>query len=110
MAPVTLGERQIEVCAQCRGGVGDLVAPAFSFRPGEQLSLYIKLQSPDPYARIDVHGNQVALLENSRCFQASTDMTCSTCHDVHAAEQPVPSYSDRCITCHQPEVPRFREK
>jgi hypothetical protein len=109
MAPVALKrERQIEVCAQCHGGVGDLVAPAFSFRPGEQLSLYIKLQPPDPYARIDVHGNQVALLEKSRCFQASTDMTCSTCHDVHVAEQPAPSYSERCITCHQPEkCPRF---
>jgi hypothetical protein len=104
MAPVALKrERQVEVCAQCHGGVGDLVAPAFSFRPGEQLSLYIKLQPPDPYARIDVHGNQVALLEKSRCFQSSTDMTCSTCHDVHVAERPAPSYSDRCITCHQPE-------
>jgi Cytochrome c554 and c-prime len=104
MAPVALKrERQVEVCAQCHGGVGDLVAPAFSFRPGEQLSFYIKLQPPDPYARIDVHGNQVALLEKSRCFQSSTDMTCSTCHDVHVAERPAPSYSDRCITCHQPE-------
>jgi hypothetical protein len=27
-------------------------------------------------------------------------MTCSTCHDVHAPEQPAASYSAKCLTCH----------
>jgi hypothetical protein len=104
MAPVALErERQIEVCAQCHGGVGDEVAPAFSFSPGQHLADYVRLQPPDPFAHVDVHGNQVALLEKSRCFQASPDMTCTTCHNVHAVEKSAASYSDRCITCHQPE-------
>ncbi len=104
MAPVAMErERQIEVCAQCHGGVGDEVAPAFSFQPGEYLGDYVRLQPPDPLAQVDVHGNQVALLEKSRCFQASPDMTCTTCHNVHVVEKSAASYSDRCITCHQPE-------
>jgi hypothetical protein len=102
MAPVNLKrERQIEVCAQCHGGVGEQIAPAFSFMPGEQLSNYVKLRRPDPGAKVDVHGNQVALLERSRCFQVSSAMTCSTCHDVHAPERAAAAYSERCLHCHQ---------
>jgi len=95
--------RQIDVCAQCHGGVGESVTPPFSFRPGEPLSSYLKLEPPNPRARVDVHGNQVALLEKSLCFQSSPSMTCSTCHDLHAPERDAASYSDRCLTCHKPE-------
>jgi hypothetical protein len=28
-------------------------------------------------------------------------MSCSTCHDVHASEQPAASYSAKCLGCHQ---------
>jgi Cytochrome c554 and c-prime len=103
MAPIGLTrEEQLDICAQCHGGVGDEIAPAFSFVPGKRLSEYIKLGRPTPDERVDVHGNQVALLEKSRCFQSSPAMTCSVCHDPHAPERPAASYSDRCITCHQP--------
>ena len=51
---------------------------------GEHLSNSLKLEPFNPRARVDVHGNQVALLEKSRCFQSSPSMTCSTCHDLHA--------------------------
>jgi Cytochrome c554 and c-prime len=96
-------ERQIDVCAQCHGGVGEEVAPPFSFKPGDPLSNYIKLKQPDPNDRVDVHGNQVTLLERSLCFRSSPNMTCTTCHDVHSSERPAASYSDRCLECHQPE-------
>jgi hypothetical protein len=95
--------RQIDVCAQCHGGVGESVTPPFSFRPGEPLSNSLTLEPFNPRARVDVHGNQVALLEKSRCFQSSPSMTCSTCHNLHAPERDAASYSDRCLTCHKPE-------
>ena len=64
-------DRQIDVCAQCHGGLGEEIAPAFSFKPGEPLANFITLQRLPPDAIVDVHGNQVALLERSRCFQSS---------------------------------------
>jgi hypothetical protein len=96
-------DRQIDVCAQCHGGLGEEIAPAFSFRPGESLDAFIKLQRPAPDAKVDVHGNQVALLERSRCFQSSGTISCSTCHDEHAPEESAASYSSRCLACHQPQ-------
>jgi Cytochrome c554 and c-prime len=95
-------DRQIDVCAQCHGGFGEEIAPAFSFKPGEPLANFIKLQRPAPSASVDVHGNQVALLARSRCFQSSDTMTCSTCHDEHAPERATASYSSRCLSCHEP--------
>jgi len=96
-------DRQIDVCAQCHGGFGEAVAPAFSFQPGEPLADAIKLQRPAPGAAVDVHGNQVALLARSRCYQSSPTMSCSTCHGEHAPERAAASYSSRCLTCHEPD-------
>jgi hypothetical protein len=93
-------ERQIEVCAQCHGGIGEPLAPAFSYVPGEPLEKFIKLQRPEEDARVDVHGNQVALTQRSRCYQSS-QMTCTTCHDVHAAERAPAAYSEKCLQCHK---------
>jgi len=102
MPPLRLSrDRQIDVCAQCHGGAGEPIAPAFAFRPGETLSEYVKLEEPNAKDRLDVHGNQVTLLERSRCFQSSPEMTCSTCHDVHAPERAAADYSTRCIECHR---------
>jgi len=95
-------DRQVDLCALCHSGTQRTeVAPAFSFVPGEPLNNYFRpLLSPD-VERPDVHGNQVGLLRRSRCFLASPKMSCSTCHDVHAAERPAAAYSDRCLSCHQ---------
>jgi len=94
-------ERRIDICAQCHAGVGQSVVPAFSFRPGRALADFVVIPQQPGQDRVDVHGNQVALLEKSRCFQASANLTCSTCHDVHAPPKPAASYSDRCLSCHQ---------
>jgi len=96
-------ERQVDVCAQCHGGLGEERAPAFSFVPGRSLADYLQLVIPVADAKLDVHGNQVALLKRSRCFQNSSKMTCTTCHDVHAPERTPAAYSDRCLACHKPE-------
>jgi Cytochrome c554 and c-prime len=99
--PATLPrERQIEVCAQCHGGIGQAIAPAFSYIPGQPLEAYLTLPHPDSEARVDVHGNQVALTQRSRCYRNS-QMTCTTCHDVHAPERAAASYSAKCLQCHQ---------
>lgn len=102
-------DKQMDVCAQCHGGLGQPIAPAFSFEPGQSLSEFIKLQVPPPDAQVDVHGNQVALTERSRCYQSS-QMTCTTCHDEHAPEQPVASYSTKCLQCHEDkQCGKYRE-
>jgi hypothetical protein len=101
MPPVGIDrDRQIDVCAQCHGGIGHELKPPFSYEPGDTLSSYMSLEV-NPLARVDVHGNQVALLEKSRCFQSSPGMTCSTCHNSHEPEREAASYSDKCLTCHQ---------
>jgi hypothetical protein len=102
MPPLGLArDREIDICAQCHGGVGQSLAPAFSFQPGEDLSKTILLQQPTSPKQVDVHGNQVILLQRSRCFLSSPDMSCSTCHDVHSAERPAASYSAQCLHCHR---------
>ncbi len=95
-------ERQIETCAVCHEGIGVApLAPAFSYIPGQPLRDYINLGMVDPNAKIDVHGNQVALLERSRCFQSSSTMTCFTCHNVHVAQRDAPAFSQHCLGCHK---------
>jgi hypothetical protein len=94
-------ERQMGVCAQCHAGHGKPISPAFSFIPGEPLDKYLQLDPPAPGATVDVHGNQVALLQMSRCFQSSSQMSCSTCHDVHTVQRDAASFSTHCLTCHK---------
>jgi hypothetical protein len=94
--------RQIEVCAQCHGGIGEAVAPAFTYLPGEPLEQHLRILPPDPMEAIDVHGNQVALLARSPCFQGSS-MTCSTCHDPHLTQRDPAAFAAKCLSCHQPQ-------
>jgi hypothetical protein len=95
-------DRQVDLCALCHSGTErEEVAPAFSFVPGQPFSNYFRPLASADVERPDVHGNQVGLLRRSRCFLASPTMSCSTCHDVHAAERPAAAYSGRCLTCHQ---------
>ena len=93
-------DRQLALCSLCHGGVGVSKTPVFSFAVGNALNDHLQLESPKPDDPLDVHGNQVALLERSKCFQQS-NMTCSTCHDVHLPQRDVKDFSARCLTCHQ---------
>ena len=95
-------DRQVDLCAQCHNGIArESLAPAFSYIPGKPLNEFFKPLPSPVIEHPDVHGNQVGLLERSRCFTSSKTMTCSTCHDTHAVERPAASYSDRCMSCHQ---------
>jgi hypothetical protein len=96
-------ERDVEVCAQCHAGMRWPTAPAYSYVPGEPLDEYLGADRSDPNATIDVHGGHVGLLKRSRCYQASTTLTCSTCHKVHESQRDAAAFSARCLTCHKME-------
>jgi hypothetical protein len=107
-------ERQIDVCAQCHGGRRFPLTAAFSYLPGEPLDNYYSHDQPNPEATVDVHGNQVALLQRSRCYQSSNNLVCSTCHDVHQRQRDAAAFSARCLECHRPqscgEYRKFKDK
>jgi hypothetical protein len=93
---------QIDQCALCHNGTARAeLGPAFSYIPGRPLDRYFAPSPLDSSDQPDVHGNQVGLLEKSRCFRASPAMTCSTCHAVHAPERAAADYSSRCLACHR---------
>lgn len=95
-------DRQIDQCALCHNGTQrEPITPAFSYSPGEDLSHHLAPNPLDAAPSPDVHGNQVGLLERSRCFLSSPSMTCSTCHEVHAPERAATDYSPKCLNCHQ---------
>ena len=97
-------DRQVDLCALCHNGIRrEELVPAFSFTPGETLDNYLRSNEGGVSAHPDVHGNQVGLLQKSRCYLSSPNMSCSTCHDVHRPERAAASYSDRCLTCHRVE-------
>lgn len=95
-------DRQVDLCAECHNGIQrEALAPAFSFVPGHSLSEYFKPLASPEVAHPDVHGNQVGLLQRSKCYRASERMSCSTCHDVHNISQPATTYSGKCLNCHE---------
>jgi hypothetical protein len=71
------------------------------------------LAAPTESVTVDVHGNQVALLERSKCFRSS-QMTCATCHDVHRQQRDAAEFSGACLTCHTPQqcglYPRYGQR
>lgn len=97
-------ERQIDLCATCHSGGTMSMAPPFSYVPGQPLNDYFTRASGAPITSAEVHGNQVALLQSSKCYQATTTMTCSTCHDVHVPQREVDAFAARCQTCHKVEA------
>ncbi|MGH9545432.1 MAG: multiheme c-type cytochrome [Terriglobales bacterium] len=96
-------DRQMDLCALCHAGIGDLTAAPFSYIPGKPLEKYLALPHLDPNVSIDVHGSQVELLKRSRCYQSSAAMTCSTCHNVHLPQHDLAAFSQRCLACHRAE-------
>jgi hypothetical protein len=94
-------DRQIDGCALCHGGMGESIQAPFTYPPGAPLGEYLRQRVPEAHEAVDVHGNQVALLQRSPCFQGSTTMTCSTCHNVHETQRDVREFVPTCLSCHQ---------
>jgi hypothetical protein len=99
-------DRQMDLCGWCHAGAGEPLKPTFSYVPNQPLNEYLKLPEPAPDAIVDVHGSQVELLKRSRCYQSS-EMTCLTCHDVHAVQYDLSGFSQRCLSCHKPGTTMF---
>jgi len=93
-------EGQLEACGLCHGGAARSRADPFSYVPGDSLSAHLRRSTLLGSARVDVHGNQLALLMDSPCFQRS-GMTCGTCHDVHTPQREASAFVARCLGCHQ---------
>lgn len=93
--------RQLDGCALCHGGAVPLATEPFTHVPGTPVEKQADLEiwNRQPSATVDVHGDQVGLLARSQCFQQS-DMTCSTCHDVHREQRDPVALSANCMSCH----------
>ena len=93
-------DRSLDNCALCHSGGRQPRKPSFSYRPGEALANYL-VSASDRAAIPDVHGDQVGLLRRSKCFRASKDMSCATCHDVHQPQRNLTTLAGNCLKCHQ---------
>jgi len=94
-------DRQIDLCGLCHSGNGTPFQPALSFLPGDVLEDYIDIPYYSAEEAVDVHGSQVQMLKRSKCFQSTTTLTCTTCHDVHKPQVDAAAFSPRCLTCHE---------
>lgn len=97
-------KQKIDACAVCHSGNSQQkLQSTFTFKPGEDLAAYY-VESSDPVyaaAEPDVHGNQVHLMEKSKCFIQSKSLDCSTCHSPHESKKEgLTAYSKKCISCH----------
>ncbi len=101
-------QRQLEICLQChletasQGITDSLRRPGraiFSFRPGEPLpdyKLYFDRQGAKANDRMEINHAGYRLLQ-SRCYlESGGRMTCTTCHDPHAAIV----RKNACVQCH----------
>lgn len=93
-------ERQLDLCALCHAGAVEPIRPPMTFLVGDDVQDYLAIQPAKPDAPVDVHGNQVGALEQSKCF-ISSKMTCSTCHNVHEKQENATSFSRHCLECHK---------
>lgn len=97
-------QQKIDACAICHSGNDKLkIKSRFQFKPGDNLLDYFRgVPGSNDSIHYDVHGNQLGLLAQSKCFKKSKTMDCMTCHNPHAnASTNLVSYSKICMSCHQ---------
>lgn len=95
--------QKTDMCSLCHSGVRDAQRSLFDFKPGDTLlNFYLPaFEMPAP-GEVDVHGKQSVLMKASKCYLASTALTCSSCHNVHVKERDNTAvFSQRCVSCHQ---------
>jgi Cytochrome c554 and c-prime len=96
--------QRIDLCSVCHSGNSKImIKSTFDFKPGDTLANYTSGEPFHQYQaaqNIDVHGNQVKLLTNSRCY-LNSKIECATCHQAHDNEiKTVAVYSQYCTGCH----------
>lgn len=93
-------DQQMSLCSLCHSGKSPPVKNPMSYVVGDDINDYLKITPPPRDAPVDVHGNQVGAIEQSKCF-SSGKLTCSTCHNVHETQESADAFSRHCLTCHQ---------
>ncbi|MDX6180620.1 cytochrome c3 family protein [Flavobacterium sp. Fl-77] len=97
-------QQKLDACAICHSGNDKLkIKSRFEFRPGDNLLDYFRgVPNANDTTHYDVHGNQMRLLTQSKCFIKSDKMDCITCHNPHQNASPnLASYAKICMSCHQ---------
>lgn len=101
-------QQKMDMCALCHSGSHrKKTNKEFHFVLGDTLDNFVYKDFKSYYkskykAAADVHGNQVELLEASKCFEKTATMDCTTCHDAHAKERGnLASFNAKCINCHK---------
>ncbi len=96
-------DRKIDLCAQCHSNSIRKRGPALSYRPGEPLEKHYRATVCN-FPEDDHVANQVQYLLESKCYQRTDSLTCTTCHDPHVPmnESAVKSTHASCLKCHAP--------
>ncbi len=104
-------ERRLEICTQCHGNSTKPRGAAFGYRPGEPLEAFFRT-AVSKHPENDHVANQVKYLRQSKCFQKSDTLTCTTCHDPHRPHGPTDTAAVRqaCQECHKPADCRERDR
>lgn len=102
---------QLDVCMQCHLETSSSLLPdvvlkegrdIFSYHPGEPLEDYAAVFDYPADSGHDEFNivHQAYRLRKSLCF-ASSEMTCTTCHDPHSVPADKPTfYKQKCLDCH----------
>lgn len=96
-------QQQMDLCSLCHAGIGNSRTPPGTFRPGDRIANHLNFPMVETGGPLDVHANQVGLLAQSRCFQKSPALSCTTCHDVHVTQRDPSIFSRQCLSCHEPK-------
>lgn len=96
-------QQRLDICAVCHSGKPTLLLRStFEFVPGDTLARFKLpgLSRPADTLHLDVHGDQLPLLQSSKCF-INSNMDCATCHDVHSNSRGDDAlYTQKCLICH----------
>lgn len=92
-------DRQIDVCAQCHSNAIMHRTPLFAFKPGDNLEDHFRQLKATGYEN-DHAADQTKYMKQSRCFQESESLTCTTCHNPHHNTSPEISGEQSCAKCH----------
>lgn len=94
-------DQRLDTCAVCHGDPGTLLAPAFSYRPGQPLEEYVALSRGGGEDGFVHTANQIQRLRASACF-GDERLECTSCHDTHRDEREtiLASSQSACADCH----------
>ena len=82
-----------------------MLESTFWFQPGDTLAKFkvADFIAPVDSNSLDVHGNQLQLLERSKCY-INSNMDCATCHDTHQNQRGNTAiFIQKCLNCHIPQ-------